>query len=72
MIFRTDLAKALEKWKEKKERIILFIDANEDLNTGPLVKIFRQLELKDAIRERTGVKGPKTFYQGEHQIDSVC
>ena len=71
LIFRTDLAKALGKWKEKKDRIILFIDANEDLNTGPLVKIFRQLELKDAIRERTGVKGPKTFHQGKHQIDGV-
>ena len=71
MIFRTDLTKVLEKWIQQNDRIILFIDANEDLNIGPLVKIFRKLHLKDAIRERTGVKGPNTFHQGGHQIDGV-
>ena len=71
MIFRTDLAKTLRTWIVKKNRIILFIDANKDLNAGPLVKIFRKLELKDVIGERTGVKGSNTFHQGKHQIGGV-
>ena len=70
-IFRADLGKALKRWRGKKERIILFIDANEDLHNGPLVKMLRTHKLKDLIQERTGTKGPNTYHSGKNQIDGV-
>ena len=70
-IFRADLGKILQRWINNNERIILFIDANEDLHNGPLVKMLRKHNLKDLIQDRTGKKGPHTHQLGKTQIDGV-
>ena len=51
VIFREDIMEFLQGCMSRNERIILFIDANENLHDGPLVKILRRLKLRDLIQE---------------------
>jgi len=71
LMFRKDLTAQLGKWMKAKERILLFIDANEDLSNGPLIKILTKMKLRDLIKERTNMPGPPTHFTGKHQIDGV-
>ena len=71
--FRDDLLAALQAWRETGERLILGIDANEDMATGILARALRRpdLRMRDLIRERTGLPGPATHIRGKKQIDGV-
>ena len=69
--FRADLGNVLQRWIKNKEKIILFIDANEDLHNGPLVKILRKDNLKDLIQDSTEEKRPNTHHLVKDQIDGV-
>ena len=71
--FREDLRQFLLQCIAQEERVILMLDANENMKTGKLARMFREpgLDLVDAVRERTGVDGPPTWFRGSAQIDGV-
>ena len=72
-IFRQHLTQQLRQWREQGDRIILFLDANENLMSGPLQKQLtaNPLNLQDLIKKRTNLPGPPTFARGKTQIDGV-
>ena len=70
-IFKNDLLQQLETWKERGERIILMIDANENLYSGKLQKGLMKLGMRDLVRERSKTMGPATHFKGTDQIDGI-
>ena len=70
-LFKLDLIALLHSWIQMKIRIILFIDANEDLNKGHLCAAFSRLHLRDLVKDRTHNVGPNTHFSGQHQIDGA-
>ena len=50
---------------------MVFIDANENLDNGPLICQLRKFHLRYLIRESTKTKGHPTHQTGSHQIDGV-
>ena len=73
LIFRSQLIKQLEKWKQEGDRIILMMDANEHIYTGHLAKLLRSptIQMKEMLRTRTGVASPATFFRGTKPIDGA-
>ena len=76
--FRTDLGTHLLAWKEKGEKLIVFIDGNENVRRGKLRDMFTQPAL--GMREVTIERHPNlpetpSFYaesrSGSYQIDGV-
>ena len=70
-LFRVHLLKDLTSWQQNEEKLILLMDANECLETGPLAKDLASIGMHDAIKTRTNLKGPATFQSGSKQIDGV-
>ena len=70
-IFKDDLVKQLRQWKNDGERVVLMLDANEDLNGGPLSRALDAIDMRDAVRARTGTPGPATWFRGRNQIDGA-
>ena len=72
-LFRMQLIDELKSWREEGDKIILFIDSNENMTAGPLQRMLQDegLEMKDAIQQRTNMPGPPTFVRGSRQIDAV-
>ena len=71
-MFKKDLITAMKEWRAEGDRLILMLDANEDLNRGPLQRKLRsELQMRDLIRERSNKAGPKTYFRGSTQIDGA-
>ena len=70
-MFRSDLIDLLKDMKGKNQDIVLMIDSNENMFSGKLAKMLRELNLKDAVFERTQKEGPATSARGSKQIDGV-
>ena len=72
-LFRTQLISQLKTWREEGDKIILFIDSNENMADGPLQRMLAgpDLEMTDAIYQRSQMPGPATFVRGTRQIDAV-
>ena len=51
--------------------MIIFIDANDDMNRGKTARMFRHLKLRDLIQERARVPDINTHFRGSKQIDGV-
>jgi hypothetical protein len=47
--FYTDLGNDIEKWKEEGDRIIIGIDANEDIRTGDTCEFFQMMGMHEVI-----------------------
>ena len=59
-VFRNDLIKQIKSWIKMKNKIILMIDANENVRTGPLSTALENLGLKSAVRSKHGNFCPAT------------
>ena len=70
-IFRSDLIQQLKTWIKMKNKIIIMIDANEDVRKGPLSKAFENLGLISAIRTKHGEFCPATQHKGSDPIDDI-
>ena len=71
-MFRKELCACLLKWIRKGERIILMIDANEDVRDGPLSKRLRELGLISPIQTKFGsLNMPPTYHRGSVPIDAI-
>ena len=72
--FRDDLVKQLEKWRADGDRLIVCMDANEDIYSKTIGKTLTNstgLRMKEAISEFTGRKLGATFFRGSKPIDAV-
>ena len=72
--FRDDLVKQLEKWRADGNRLIVCMDANEDIYAKSIGKTLTNstgLRMKEAISEFTGRKLGATFFRGSKPIDAV-
>ena len=54
MLFIEEIVREIKKWKQKYERIILMMDANEYLNKRKLLRGLTQLVIKELVKERKG------------------
>lgn len=70
-VFREDLVSQLKTWIKMKNKIIITIDANEDVRQGPLSKEFENLGLKSAIRSKHGNFCPATQHKESDPIDDI-
>ena len=71
--FKHDLLQLLRRWKSQRERLIVMLDANENMNDGRLERAFSasDLDLQDVVRLRRECDGPATWFRGSKQIDAI-
>ncbi len=72
ILFWKHLINQLKAWQEAGERIILFMDYNENTTHGPLGKPLGDrdgLGLREAIVHHTGTSPGATFFRGSKPID---
>jgi hypothetical protein len=67
ILFRRDLVKQLQKWREAGDKIILFMDHNKHIIEGNLGKALADrdgLDLQLAVLQHTGNSPGATFFRG--------
>lgn len=72
--FRQDLVNDLRRWRHAGDRLILFIDANEDTSNGPLSRLVTGpgLNMREAVRaHHPTLPLTPTFQTGRLPIDAV-
>ena len=72
-MFREDLLAQLRKWRAKGDRIVLMMDANEDVVDGVMCRQLREedINLREVVFAHTQTKGPKTYFRGKDAIDGI-
>ena len=73
VIFLEDLISELRNWRDTDEKLLLLMDANENLESGPLTRLLSHcdLDMHDIIHHISRQPGPPTFIRGTRQIDGV-
>ena len=72
--FREDLVAQLKKWRAEGDRIVVCMDANEDIYRKSLGKALTDqegLNMSEAVGDFTGKKLGATFFRGTKPIDGV-
>ena len=72
--FRDDLIKQLVTWRRQGDRLIVCMDANEDIykkSTGKTLVGNKELSMGEAVGDFTGKKVMATFFRGKTPIDGV-
>ena len=72
--FREDFIKQLEQWREAGDRLIVCMDANENIYRKQIGKILTNeegLAMKEVVGEFTGQKLGATFFRGTEPIDGI-
>jgi hypothetical protein len=72
--FRQDLVKRLKQWQEEGDRLIVYMDANEDIykkSIGKTLTDTEGLNMVEAVIEFTGKKIGPTFFRGSKPIDGI-
>ena len=64
----------LTEWRNDNEKLILMLDSNENMASGPLSRLLQSpdIAMVDAIHLKSQTPGPNTFIRGSRQIDRVC
>ena len=68
-VLRDDLKIAITSWLEDQEDLVICLDANEDVRSGPLTTMLRQLGLQDIILTKHMPGGPPPATQAMNQQD---
>lgn len=74
MKFREDLIKQLRKWRSEGDRLIVCLDANEDIyrkSIGKALTSLDDLAMKEVAGNFTGKKIGPTFFRGKKPIDGI-
>ena len=63
----------LQEWKEEGDKLILFIDSNENMEKGQLQQMLQNegIDMRDVIKYKSKMPGPPTFVRDTRQIDAV-
>ena len=72
--FREDLIKKLEEWRSQGERLIVCMDANENIcrkAIGKALTCSSGLNMSEVVGDFTGEKLGATFFRGKTPIDGV-
>ena len=72
-LFRQHLVEQLIEWRNNNENLILLLDDNDNMASGPLSRLLQDpdLDMVDAIQLRYQNPDPHTFVRGSRQIDSA-
>ena len=70
-MFTIDLFKEIETWLESGDQLILGVDANEDVRTGPFSRNLKTLGLAKVITNQHGNEAPATYNRGSVPIDRL-
>ena len=72
-IFRKNLLRQLRQWCRKGERMILMMEANEDVINGIMCRQLRNadIRMREAVHEVVAEKGPNTYFKGSKPIDGI-
>ena len=72
--FREDLIQLLTMWQAAWDRIIVCLDANEDIYKNAIGKALTEegtLAMKEVVGEFTGKPIGSTFFRGSKPIDGI-
>ena len=72
--FREDFIKQLEQWREAGDRLIVCMDANENIYRKQIGKFLTNeegLAMKEVVGDFTGQKLGATFFRGSEPIDGI-
>jgi hypothetical protein len=72
--FREDLIHLLKKWRAAGDRIVVCLDANEDIYRKAIGKALTEeggLDMKEVVGAYTGKRIGPTFFRGQLPIDGV-
>ena len=72
--FREDLIKLLKTWRTAGDRIVVCLDANEDIHRKAIGKALMEedgLDMKEVVGSYTGKRIGPTFFRGQLPIDGV-
>ena len=69
--FIRDLCADLDSWLEQGEQLIVALDANEDLRSGPVATAFQARNLWEVLLTRHGRNAPPTTDNGSAVIDGI-
>ena len=61
----------VNSWLANGERLIIFMDFNEQVLRGKLPKLLQQAGLEEVSHTRWGGSEPKTFARGSQPIDGI-
>ena len=72
-MFRDDLCAVLKQWRSLGDRIVLMMDANDNVLNGHIAHALadERIELKEAVHAMTPGQGPKTHFRGKQSIDGI-
>lgn len=72
-MFKDDLCAVLEQWMVQGNRIILMMDANDNVLNGHIAKALAKdgIKLKEVVHAETQGHGPKTNFRGSQSIDGI-
>ena len=72
-MFRDDLCAVLKQWRLQGDRIVLMMDASDNVLNGHIAKALAKdgIELKEAVHAQTPGYGPKTHFRGSQSIDGI-
>ena len=71
-MFEDDLVTVLEQWRVRGDRIILMMDANNNVFNGRLTKLLKdKLEMCEAVHRQVPGQGPNTHVDGSVPIDGI-
>jgi hypothetical protein len=72
--FREDLLRQMKQWRKDGERLILCLDANENIYRGELGRRLTKLDglgMKEVVGEFTARQLGATYFRGSEPIDGV-
>ena len=72
--FRDDLVKKLQEWRDAGDRLVVCMDANEDIYNKSIGKALTDtagLGMKEVVSTFTGQKIGATFFRGTNPIDGI-
>ena len=72
--FREDLIEQLLKWREEGDKLIVCLDANENIYTKSIGKELTNLDglaMKEVVGSFTGKQVGPTFFRGSNPIDGI-
>eukprot|EP00956_Cyclotella_meneghiniana_P029293 scaffold70426_cov59-Cyclotella_meneghiniana.AAC.4 len=72
--FLQDLRDIVKKWRDEGKRVVIMLDANEDVYKGKIGKMLTDpngLDLVETVLESTGKKLGATYFRGLKPIDAI-
>ena len=68
-----DLLTLLRHWRKDETRIVLMMDANENVISGHMCKQLGEADigLVEAVHDQIPGKGPKTWFRGNKAMDGI-